>query len=96
MQAHYDGAIPLDLLKSEQDRITSGLRRVADKLGVSTAQFDVVARNLKAALDLTVDCASAYKTAPDHIKRQFNQAFFKRILVNPPVCTFQSHVCPAE
>lgn len=25
----------------------------------------------------------AYKTAPDHIKKQFNQAFSKRILVNP-------------
>ena len=97
MQAHYDGAIPLDLLKSEQDRITSGLRKIADKLGANTAQFDVVARNLKAALDLTIDCACAYKTAPDHIKKQFNQAFFKRILVNADTTLyFSEHVCPTE
>ena len=82
MQAHYEGAIPLELLKREQDRIATGLLEIAGKLNASNLQFDVVARNLQAALDLTVDCALAYKTAPDHIKKQFNQAFFRRILVN--------------
>lgn len=42
---------------------------------------DVIEANLKAALDLTENCGSAYKAAPDHIRRLFNQAFFKRILV---------------
>ncbi len=82
MQAHYEGAVPLDLLKSEQDRIAVGLRNIADKLTANNAHFDVLASNLKLALDLTVDCAFAYSTAPDHIKKQFNRAFFKRILVN--------------
>jgi site-specific DNA recombinase len=83
MQAHYEGAIPLELLKREQDRIASGLLEIAGKLDASNVHFDVIEHNLQAALDLTVDCALAYKTAPDHIKKQFNQAFFKRILVNP-------------
>ncbi len=82
MQAHYEGAIPVDLLKHEQDRIAAGLLEIKGKLDASNVQFDVVARNLQTALDLTVDCALAYKTAPAHIKKQFNQAFFKRILVN--------------
>ena len=83
MQAHYDGAIPLELLKREQDRIASALLQIAGKLDASNVHFDVIEHNLQAALDLTVDCALAYKTAPDHIKKQFNQVFFKRILVNP-------------
>ena len=83
MQAHYAGAIPVELLKREQDRIASALLEIAAKLDASNVHFDVIEHNLRAALDLTVDCALAYKTAPDHIKKRFNQVFFKRILVNP-------------
>ena len=83
MQAHYAGAIPLELLKREQDRIATGLLEMAGKLDASNVHFDVIEHNLQAALKLTVDCALAYRTAPDRIKKQFNQAFFKRILVNP-------------
>ncbi|PKQ29694.1 MAG: recombinase family protein [Actinobacteria bacterium HGW-Actinobacteria-10] len=81
MQAHYEGAIPVDLLKREQDRIASGLLVITAKLEASNLHFDVVEANLKAALDLTENCGLAYKTAPDHVRRQFNQVFFKRILV---------------
>lgn len=83
MQAHYEGAIPVDLLKREQDRIASGLLEITCKLEASNLHFDTVEANLKSALDLTENCGLAYKTAPDHIRRQFNQAFFKRILVGP-------------
>jgi hypothetical protein len=81
MQAHYEGAIPVELLKREQDRIASGLLEITGKLEASNLHFDTVEANLKAALDLTENCGLAYKTAPDHIRRLFNQAFFKRILV---------------
>jgi DNA invertase Pin-like site-specific DNA recombinase len=83
MQAHYEGAIPVELLKREQDRIASGLLEITCKLEASNLHFDTVEANLKSALDLTENCGLAYKTAPDHIRRQFNQAFFKRILVGP-------------
>ena len=82
MQAHYEGAIPVELLKREQDRIASGLLEISGKLEAANLHFDTVEDNLRAALDLTENCALAYKTAPDHIRRQFNQAFFKRVLVN--------------
>jgi site-specific DNA recombinase len=81
MQAHYEGAIPLELLKREQDRIASGLLEITAKLEASNLHFDAIEANLHAALDLTENCGLAYKTAPDHIRRLFNQAFFKRILV---------------
>lgn len=82
IQAHYEGAIPVDLLKREQDRIASALLAIATKLEESRLHFDVIVRNLGMALDLSRDCAQAYKTAPDHIRRQFNQVFFKRVLVH--------------
>ena len=82
MQAHYEGAIPVDLLKMEQDRIADALLRIKSRLEASLAHFDEVEDNLKAALDLTVDCALAYRAAPEHVKKQFNQVFFSRVLVH--------------
>ena len=29
------------------------------------------------------DCGAAYRTAPEHIKRAYNQALFEKILVRP-------------
>ncbi len=49
MQAHHEGAIPVDLLKREQERISS----------------------------------EACRTAPDSVKRIYNQFLFERILVKP-------------
>ena len=82
MQAHYEGAIPVDLLRTEQNRIADGLLRIQGKLDASQVHFDEVESNLKTALDLMVDCALAYRTAPDAIKKKFNQVFFSRILVH--------------
>lgn len=81
MQAHYEGAVPVDLLKTEQDRIAESLLRVNGKLDASLAHFDDVEMNLKTALDLTIDCALAYRSAPESIKKKFNQVFFSRVLV---------------
>jgi len=83
MQAHYEGAIPVELLKREQDRIAKGLLEITTKLEATNLHFDIVEGNLRTALDLGQNCAQAYKSAPDHIRRQFNQVFFQRILVNP-------------
>ncbi len=93
MEAHYDGAVPVDLLKREQDRIAAALLTIANKLETSNVHFDIVERNLGDALDLSRDCAVAYKTAPDHIRRQFNQVFFRRILVNPDT-TVRAELAP--
>ena len=82
MQAHYEGAVPVELLKLEQDRIAQGLLQIAGKLEASNAHFDEVEGNLRTALDLTIDCARAYRSAPDHIKKLFNRVFYKRILVH--------------
>ncbi len=40
LDAHYAGVIPLELLKSEQDRITGQLTRPSDQLASLDANFE--------------------------------------------------------
>ena len=82
-EAHYAGAVPLDLLKEKQDRIATAIKNIDQQTLASTSHFDTIEANLRLALDLAEACGTAYTTAPDHIKKLFNQAFFVRILVNP-------------
>jgi hypothetical protein len=82
MQAHYEGAVPVDLLKQEQDRIADRLIQITGKLAANSAQFEDIEARLTMALDLSADCALAYRMAPDQVKKQFNQVFFSRVLVH--------------
>ena len=81
MEAHYAGAVPIDLLGQEQERIAKALQKIASQLAATSLEFDAVERNLQLALDLTVDCGAAYQDAPEDIKRMFNQAFFEKVLI---------------
>ena len=81
MEAHYAGAIPVDLLGREQDRISRSLREIETRVAVTLTEFETIEGNLERALDLAGDCGAAYQQAPDHIKRMFNQAFFEKIFV---------------
>jgi site-specific DNA recombinase len=82
LEAHYAGAIPLDLLKSEQERLGSELNYVEERLGALELKFDTVERNLKAALAFVTDLHGAYLTANHRLRRQINQAIFERILIS--------------
>ena len=85
LEAHYAGAIPLDLLKKEQDQLTSGILAIQRELDGYTADAALVDRHLTQALDLLEDCHRLYLAAPDRLKKLLNQVFFERILVNPAV-----------
>ena len=82
LDAHYAGAIPLDLLKSEQDRITGQLTRIEDQLASLDANFEQARAVLADMLDLTRDCHTAYLEADDSTRRLFNQAFFAKIYID--------------
>jgi site-specific DNA recombinase len=82
LQAHYAGAIPLELLKTEQDRITGQLETIEGRMAVSRTHFDDIERNLTVALDLATDCYRAYMDANDQTRRLLNQAFFERFYVD--------------
>ncbi len=81
MEAHYAGAIPVDLLGREQERISRSIRDVETHLLATVTEFETIEDNLAKALDLARDCGAAYEQAPEHIKRMFNQAFFEKIFV---------------
>jgi len=83
LQAHFADAIPLDLLKSEQDKISKALLDIDDQIAVHDTHYEIIKDNLKQAFDLIEDCGRAYKQAPDMTKRAFNQAVFEKILVYP-------------
>ena len=96
LEAHYEGAIPLDLLKKEQDQLTSSILAIQRELDGYTADAALVEQHLTQALDLLEDCSRLYAAAPAHLKKQLNQVFFERILVNPAVDEDGRVVLPGE
>ncbi|WP_296498216.1 recombinase family protein [uncultured Actinomyces sp.] len=83
LEAHYAGAIPLDLLKKEQEQLTSNILAIQRELDGYTADAALVEQHLTQALDLLEDCHRLYLAVPDRLKKLLNQVFFERILVNP-------------
>ena len=82
LDAHYADAIPLDLLKSEQARLGGEIKSAEYQLSTLDNDFANAETNLTRALAFVQDCESAYRAAPDKIRRLFNQAFFKRLLID--------------
>ena len=85
LHAHYEGAIPLDLLKEEQAKLSTELNQIERQLAAYQADAAEVRQHLTQALDLLEDCHRLYTAAPDHLKKLLNQVFFQRVLVNPLV-----------
>ena len=81
--AHYAGAVPLELLKEEQERLGRELAGIERALKSYEADATLVRSHLDQALDLLEDCHRMYTAAPDHLKKLLNQVFFTRILINP-------------
>ena len=82
LDAHYADAIPLDLLKTEQTRIGRDIANAEARLAALEGDFDSAKTNLTKALALARDCHAAYLSAPGKLRRQFNQAFFERLLID--------------
>ncbi|WP_309340937.1 recombinase zinc beta ribbon domain-containing protein, partial [Actinomyces viscosus] len=85
LQAHYGGAVPLELLKEEQERLRRELAGIQRQLDAYQADAKLVRAHVEQALDLLEDCYRLYMAAPDHLRKQLNQVFFERVLVNPVV-----------
>lgn len=82
LDAHLAEAAPLDLLKDKQDGITAKLAAVERRLAEIAADFQKAETNLKRALARVGDCETAYREASDTVRRQFNLAFFDRLLID--------------
>ena len=94
LHAHYEGAIPLELLKEEQTQLTAELDHIERQLTAYQADAAEVRQHLTQALDLLEDCHRLYTAAPDHLKKLLNQVFFERVLVNPLVDEEERVVMP--
>ena len=85
LEAHYADAVPLDLFKAEQARLTRELDHVTRELATHTADRERVEQHLKEALALLEHCHRLYThpNTPPSLKKLLNTIFFTEILINP-------------
>lgn len=81
LDGHLDGTIPSELYRDEQQRINHEMTGISERPDALKTEFQVLEHNLDEAIALAADCYEAYRRAPDHLRRLYNQAFFTRIIV---------------
>ena len=89
LQAHLSGAIALDLLKEEQDRIMAELANAGGRLASTEIHWETVETNVELALALMGDCQRLYREAGPETRRQLNQVFFEALLVDVDGVTYR-------
>ena len=82
LQAHYAGALPLDLLKEEQDRLARQLDLVTTRLDALDTTYEEARTHLHECLALAGDCQTVYACGSDTTRQMANQAFFTRIYLD--------------
>ncbi len=81
MKAHYAGAVPLDILKEEQERIKGELATAGALMTNSEIHWESLESNLDRALSLASRVGSTYEQADVQVRRQLNQAIFDQVLI---------------
>jgi hypothetical protein len=81
LQAHYAGAAPLDLLATEQTRITNEISIAKSRLATAEAGFERVEETVRLGVAKAKDCHAADLEAGAHDRRLMNQAFFNKVWV---------------
>ena len=81
LHAHHAGAVPLDLLKEEQDRIGRRLAFLDTQIDAGQIEYDQARAHLEDCLALAGDMHAIYMSIDDSLRRICNQAFFERIHV---------------
>lgn len=82
LRAHYVGAVPLELLKREQDRITASLETIQNRIDAHHGEYAFARANLDDSLTLLSNVTDIYAHADDANRRLCNQALFKAIYVD--------------
>src|SRR6218665_927149 len=78
---HYNDAISIDMLRTEQKRLDAELLTVTRKLRDLTADFTRADGLITQALDLAQYIGASYRQAPEQIRRMFNQLIFEKIKI---------------
>ena len=82
VQAHYADAIPLDLLKSEQDRIRASLDQITTRLDNLSDTYAEARTGLDQLTELLVDLDDLYNKCEPAERRILNRALFTRITID--------------
>lgn len=82
LQAHYADAIPLALLKREQDRILGELGQVNRRIDAHYGEYAEARAHLYDALNLLTNCADIYTRCDDANRRLCNQALFTKVYID--------------
>lgn len=79
IRAYYANAIPLELLKSEQDRITQAETSAKAELEATEADLAGWQEVLSVAIRLASNCHDAYLKARPRVRRRFNEAVLNAV-----------------
>ncbi len=82
LDAYLAGAVPVDLLREKQAKISHEIEQAGKRADSLDVQFERVKTNLDKALDLAGNWYGAYCGSNERDRRQMNQAIFERIDVN--------------
>lgn len=83
LRAHYAGAVPLDLLAGEQDRIARRLAFLDAQIQAGAIKYEQAKAHLDDCLSLAGDCHAIYMSMDDSLRRIANQAYFDKLIVTP-------------
>jgi site-specific DNA recombinase len=79
LQAFYANAIPLELLKTEQDRIGVAEQAARGDLKTTEGDLDGWQDVLRTAIRLACNCHAAYLKARPSVRRRFNDAVLEAV-----------------
>jgi site-specific DNA recombinase len=81
LQAHYAGAVPIELMKQEQSRLTGQLEVTERKLARMRRSGAVLTTALEQALKYLTELDESYERSGPHGRRSINQCVFEKIEV---------------
>jgi site-specific DNA recombinase len=96
MEAYYAGALPTELLSSEQRQIDNELRDAKRNLDTCEVKYAEIKGVFDQALWLARNCADLYEQANDHERRRIIQGLTERIFVCEVPETGQLQVAATE
>ena len=81
LKAHYAGAVPLELLKSEMDRTSREIDAAEKQLSDASRTLEQLDEQLERALTVVSLCREQYAAATTHERRLFNQGLFRKLFI---------------
>jgi len=81
LKAHYAGAVPIDQLRDEQERIAAALANAEREVSARQLSRDQLQQALDRAVGLLDNAHEQYKRSCGQERRRMNQAVFQRLYV---------------